>query len=379
MWRKIFGITFIAVILALGFVGVAHASNFQAGTSPSVGANQVVDNTLWIAGQTVDIAGRVNGDLFCAGQDVVISGQVNGDVICAGQTVTISGKVNGDVRVAASTLTMTGTVSGNATIGAQSFTQTSSSSIGGDATIGGVNINLSGTVGRDAILGGNAVRIDGSIGRNVNADITDLSLGSTANITGNLDYTSHNTVSLASGAKVGGTTARTEPTYSQRNTAVDMFWGKVAFDLFMLVALLFMGLILILIAPRLFNSTTSIKNTDVWKPLLVGLVAMIVVPVLILISMTTVVGIPLGFLMLASWVVVGLVSLIVSAYWFGRLIWRKQTNAILVMMIGVIALAILIAIPFLGVFVGFLAMLLGSGLVLMNIQKRLPRPNYTIK
>lgn len=379
MWRKVIGITLIAVLLGLGFAGVAHASNLRTGVSPSVGANQVVDNTLWIAGQTVDVAGSVNGDVFCAGQDVIISGHVSGDVICAAQTIIISGRVDGNIRAAASTVTLTGSATGNATIAAQSFTQTAGSSIGADASIAGANLNLNGTIGRDALLAGSTVQIDGGIGRNVKAETPNLSLGSGSNITGNLQYTSQNDVSVADGAKVGGSTTKTIPTTSQRNTAAERFWGQIAFDFFALVALLFMGLVLVLIAPRAFNSVTSIKNNEIWKPLLVGLVAMVVVPFLIIVAMSTVIGLPLGFLILLAWIVVGLLSLVVASYWFGRVIWAKQRNVVPVLIVGIVALAILMAIPILGGIVWFLATLLGSGLILMNAQKRLPKANYTIK
>lgn len=378
MWRKIIGITLIAVLLGLGFAGVAHASNLRTGVSPSVGANQVVDNTLWIAGQTVDVAGSVNGDVFCAGQDVVISGHVSGDVICAAQTITISGRVDGNIRVAASTVTVTGSATGNATIAAQSFTQTAGSSIGGDVSIAGANLNLNGTIGRDALLAGSTIQIDGSIGRNVKAETPNLSLASSANIAGNLNYTSQNDLSRAAGARVAGTTTRTEPTNPQRNTFADMFWAKVGFDLFALVALLFMGIILILIAPRMFNSVTTIKSSDIWKPLLVGLVAMIVVPVLVIISMSTIIGLPLGFLIMFAWIIVWMIAIIVAGYWLGRVMMPKQRNVILLMLVGVVVLAVIMSIPILGGIVWFLASLLGSGLILMNIQKRLPKPNYVI-
>ena len=94
-------------------VGTAHASDFIGGKNASLGSDQIVDGTLYIAGSTVNLAATVNGDVFCAGQTVEITGTVNGDVICAAQQLHITGKVNGDVRVAAQVLDMTGMVSGS--------------------------------------------------------------------------------------------------------------------------------------------------------------------------------------------------------------------------------------------------------------------------
>ncbi len=378
MWRKIIGSAVLVVILTLSFVGVAGASDFRTGPSPSVTTNQVVNHTLWTAGQTIDVAGRVNGDAFCAGQDVVISGQVNGDVICAAQTITVSGTINGNMRIAGSTVTLTGKVTGNVTVASQNFTQVAGSSIGGDVSLVSTSATFNGKAGRDLLLASNTASINGSIGRNIQADVNNLTLGDGATVAGNLKYTSQNDALLATGAKIDGTITKTLPPSSETNTAAAMFWGRLAFGFYSLLALLLIGLVLVLIAPRAFNTVTSVKLNRIWKPLLVGLLAMIVVPILSIVTMTTVIGLPLGLLMLVIWVVIGCLSLIVAAYWFGRVIWQGQRNAITIMVIGILALTVLMAIPILGAIVWFLASLLGSGLILMNLQKRLPKANYTV-
>src|SRR5690606_15328805 len=91
--------------LSAMFWGAAHAQNFRSGNSVTVGANEVVDSTMWVAGRSIDLAGEVNGDVFCAGQNVSVTGTIRGDLLCAAQNITISGVITGDVRVAAQSVT----------------------------------------------------------------------------------------------------------------------------------------------------------------------------------------------------------------------------------------------------------------------------------
>lgn len=378
MWRKIIGVVALVAVCTLGFWGVASAQSFRTGDTPNVDADEVIDSTLWIAGRTIDIAGKVQGDVFCAGQNVTISGHVTGDVLCAAQTIVISGEVDGDIRLAAQTATLTGNVDGNVTLGAQTFTQAAGSVIGGDVSTGGADVTLNGTVGRDLLLGSDTAYINGTVERNIKAGVTSLSLGNNAVVGGNLEYTSQNDAQLATGAVVRGTTTKSIPQHEERSTG-SMIWGKVVFCLYLLGAMVFTALVLVLLFPRAFSAIGSYKVRNIWKPLLVGLASLIALPVLAVLSMVTIIGIPFGILVLLAWIVIGALSVIVSAFWVGRIIWRKQHNVLLIMLVGVAITAILLAIPIFGMLVWLVASLIGAGLIFIGLKNRVSKADYTLK
>lgn len=378
MWRKLLGLTAVVAVLTLGFWGVASAHDFRTGDTTNVNAGETVNSTVWTAGRTVNIAGNVNGDVFCAGQTVTISGNVQGDVICAAQTLIISGKISGDARIAAQTLTLTGQVAGNLTSGAQTFTQAAGSLVGSDASLGGSDVTLNGNIGRDLLLGAGTAYLNGQVGRDVKTATTTLSLGSNAKVAGNLAYTSDKDVTLAPGAAVLGQTTKTVPQHQERNFQ-NRAGAWIGMGLFVLVALLVTALVLVLVFPKVFQTITAYKWSQVWKPLLVGLVALVVTPAVAILAMVTVIGLPLGLLLILTWLLLGGLSAIATAYWLGRVLWRGQTNAILVMLLGVIVIGVLLMVPILGMIVRLLVILVGAGLILLGIKNRLPKIRYNLK
>jgi cytoskeletal protein CcmA (bactofilin family) len=324
------------------------------------------------AGKTIDIAGTVNGDVFCAGQTVTISGQVNGDVICAGQTVTLSGKVTGSVRLAGQTVSLTGTISANASIAGQSVTTDSNSTVGGDLSVGGQEAVVNGAVGRDLFIGGSVATIGNKVGRNVAAADDTLRLSSGAVIGGNVHYVSKNQLSQASTAQVAGQVSRSEPAKQQQRSPHWSIWAILT----MLFVLMLTALVLVLLVPRAFQTVASTAlTTGLLKTFALGLVASIVVPVIAVGVMFTVVGIPLGLLVLLLWFSVVAVSSPFAAYLAGRLLWRKGTNSISIMLLGSVVLLLLLLIPGVNFIVVLLALWFGVGSVLLQVG-RLGRPHY---
>src|SRR6266496_404023 len=128
----------LIAILTVGRAGAVHAERaYQAGDTVTVAAGEMIDHALFAAGQTVDIAGTINGDVFCAGQTVTISGTVNGDVYCAGQVLTVSGHINGSIHLAGQSTLLSGTVTQDAAVAAQNFNSENRTVIQGDANLAG--------------------------------------------------------------------------------------------------------------------------------------------------------------------------------------------------------------------------------------------------
>jgi cytoskeletal protein CcmA (bactofilin family) len=365
---------FVALSLSWGAV---HAQNFRSGDSTRVGAGETVDGTLWASGRTIDVAGRVNGDVFCAGQNVTITGTVNGDVLCAAQTIVISGTVTGNVRSMAQTITLTGAVGHNLSTASQNFNQTGKSNVKGDASIGANDATVSGTVGRDAAIGSKTIFVGGQIGRNVQAATDRLELGPGAMVSGDVDYTSNDEIYVDKGAQIKGTTTQHKPQQHPTGMHASSLFGlRLGFGLYVLVAGLIVTLALVLLIPQAIHAVTSQGIRSPWKALLVGLIASIVVPIIILILLFTLVGIPLALLLLVAWILVEALSGVMAAYYLGRLIWRRQRNPVLIMLLGTVLLAILYFIPIISFIAFVLATLIGIGMIVLELMRRRPAPRY---
>jgi cytoskeletal protein CcmA (bactofilin family) len=364
----------IAVLLALpvlAWVSVAHAQSFRSGNDVTVASGQTVNSTLFATGHTVDIAGTVNGDVFCAGQSVTVSGRINGDVICAGQDLTVTGTVTGDVRLAGQQVTLGATVAGNATIGAETYSQTSGGRVDGDLTVGANQTTLNGLVGRDVAVGGTTLTVASVVSRNVQFAGTDLRLASNARVGGSINYTSNNTLQKSSGAIVAGEVTKHAPSKQEKHV-----WPfSWLFALYIFVSFLVAALLLVLLLPRMFERTARTARAHMGKTFLVGFLASIIVPALLMVIFVTVIGIPFALVAGLIWLLLGILAGPVAAYLLGHYVLSGSRNAILIMLVGAAILFLLYLLPFIGFLAWLLAEWFGLGALLLQ-ARRVGMPHY---
>jgi cytoskeletal protein CcmA (bactofilin family) len=368
----------IALLLALpilAWVSVAHAQSFRSGNNVTVASGQVVNSTLFATGQTVDIAGTVNGDVFCAGQSVTVSGRVNGDVICAGQDLTVTGTVTGDVRLAGQQVTLGAAVGGNATIGAETYSQTSNGKVDGDLSVGANQATLNGRVGRDVAAGGTTLIVANVVGRNVQFAGTNVKLASNARVGGSINYTSNNTLQKSNGAIVAGSVTKHAPSSKQEKHVWPFSW---LFALYIFVSCLIAALLLVLLFPRMFEHTARTARAHMGKTFLVGLLASIIVPALLMVLLVTIIGIPFALLAGLIWLLLGILATPTAAYLLGHYILSGSRNAILIMLVGAAILFLLYLLPFIGFLVWLLAEWFGLGALLLQ-SRRVGMPHYNME
>ncbi|HSX29743.1 MAG TPA: hypothetical protein VLE73_04255 [Candidatus Saccharimonadales bacterium] len=375
--RLLVGAIVITAFALLGAARMASAYSIHTGDAVNVSGNKVVQDTVYAAGSTVNIASEVYGDVFCAGQTVTITGTVHGDVICAGQTITITGHVTGDVRLAGQNVTVSAPVTGNATLAGQTFVLSSSGSIGGDATVGSSSSTLRGPIGRDLVVGGGTVVIDSSVGRDIKAQAQSMELASGAHVGGSISLVSQQDVKKDKGAVVVGKISRTEPTHEQARSKHGAVFGfGFGWFVYWLVALLVMTLALTLLFPRLFVGVSAHAIPRPWKALLVGFVASLVVPIIVLLSLVSIVGIPLAIVVACLWLAALLVSGPLFGFYLGRLILRGPSSPLLIALVGVGALVILYFIPIIGALTLAASTWIGTGMLLLHIFRSTPKPAY---
>jgi len=379
MKLKLLGVAVVSLLLSLFvFVGVTNAQVFKTGDSPTITSSDTVDGSAYMSGSTIDVAGNVNGDLYCAGQNVTISGTIDGDILCAAQTISVTGQVTGDIRIAAQTINMSGTVGKSATLMGQTIRIESQGRIGQDATLTGQDVAVNGQIVRDLVVASAVTTIDTTIGRNVTANTANLRLGSVAVIQGTLNYTSPQELSQASGAAVVGEVNYTQATQQKpENVYAYNAIGALVWVLMLLVS----ALIFALLFPQTLRDVT---NKSVTSPLYVlinmavGFVAGIVIPFAVFFLIITVLGIPFAFVVVLAWLLILALSGVFAAYYVGRIVWRRQTNVVLSMVVGTGILVLLSVIPILNILVVFLSVVYGTGAQLMRLKDTFVKPQYDV-
>ncbi len=362
----------------LAWVGFTSAHSIHTGTNVSVNTSEPIRQTVFAAGRTVDIHNEIYGDIFCAGQTVHVSGKVHGDVMCAGQSVDVSGEVDGDVRLAGQTVTLSAKVSGNATIGGQNFTLTSDGEVKGDATVGSADAVFNGMVGRDLAVGGNSVLISGTIGRDIKGEMTALTLNSGAKIGGGIEYTSKSALVKQSDVTIGGKVSHTLPNETAKPKRGALWGFGLAWFFYWLAAIIFMTMSLALLFPNVLNEVTQKGMPWPWKALLVGFLTNLAMPVVFVLLVMTFIGIPLALLLAVLWLVIALLSTPVTAFYVGRRILGHTKHTLLVMLVGSSVLVLTLFLPFIGALVALLSLTIGTGMLVTELVKRTPKPDYQL-
>lgn len=374
-------VTMLLGVLSLGTVTLTQASDFRSGTNVSTGKNETINSSVYATGSAVTIAGTINGDVYCAGQTVTIDATVNGDVLCAGVTVTVNGKVNGDVRLAGQSIVLQNTTTDNATLVGATITLGDKAVIGKDMTVAGDVVDVRGTVNRDFVAGARSVTLGGTIDRNVTASIDEVAFGKNASVKGNLNYQSERELTIDNGV-VAGKTVFTQQTGSSETTPTMSDW---LLGLAMLVAGLVLTTVLAsLVAPRALRSATDLSVAKVFVSLLIGLGVLVVLPFVAVLLMVSLIGLWAGVIVLILWAALLALSPAVASFWLGRVLLAggEGKHAVLIALIGGASVALLIWVPFVGSFIAFVALLLGSGATVYGIfssQQAKPTPAVETK
>lgn len=427
--QKLFSVFALLAIVTIAFATPARAFDGRSGDVIVIKADEVIADDLYVGAQTFTLEGTVNGDLIVFAQTITVNGTVNGDLIAAGQVVIINGTVTDDARIAGAALQVGENASvGSDLVGAAASLETKDgSSVEGELVYAGAQALLAGDVAGDVSAGTAALELRGSFGGDVQAyvDATEdtqsappmnmymtnipitipnlqpgLTVADSAEITGNLEYTS--TVELPiPGGVVGGQVTRTAPAPREDARPVQptpaQEVGKWALDLLRgMITLILFGLLLGWLFPFFMRALPEEIKAHPWGSLGWGAIAWAAFffGLLVIVLAMILGGVIFGFLTLGSvsgtiiWLgilaLIGLTILfvLVTSYLtkivVGELIGKwilNRTNPALAehrvwpMVIGVVLLVLIIGLfrfpllplGFFGWLINFLVILCGLG------------------
>jgi hypothetical protein len=363
----------VMAVPVFAFVSTTYAGDLKTGSNVVTKSDEVINRTLFTGGENVEINGEVNGDVICAGQNITINAKVNGDVICAGMNVRVNGTVDGDVRLAGQNVTLSGMVSGNASLAGEMITTEQKSKVGRDLQIGSNIATLNGQIGRDLHAGVEKLTLSSTLGRDLVATATNIELADGAKVGGSLTYYSDNKLQQADGASVSGKVTQ-EPMEKYYQSVSDQggWVGLIFLSLMLLVFVLAVAALF----PRVLGTVTEHAVTKPGTTLLIGLAAVIGVPIAIIVSFLTVVGILFGLALLLAWIVILILACVFFSYYLGRIILRTKQHVMLTAFVGALVLILLQFIPIVNVIATIASMLLGSGMAVRELLARTPKPAY---
>lgn len=252
---------------------------------------------------------------------------------------------------------------------------------GGDADAAIVVINGDVTVERGRFVEGvYIVHGDARIGGRVDGNVVVVS--GDALISGNIDgdvVTIAGRARLLPGAVVDGdiTYADERPVVSPNATVsgsieeedwfnsagIFAFVGAFALWFAIGISAVVLGALLLLIAPRAADAMAAQTRERTGVTIAIGFAIFIALPIAAVVSVVTVLGIPLAFGIGLALMPLAAIAYVTSAWALGRAIVKAPRERILSFLAGLAILRALALIPILGFFVGLAAVIFGLGLI----------------
>jgi len=351
------------------------AAGLVNGSAITISKDEVVDEVIYFAGQSLIIDGTVNGDIFGVAQDIIINGTVNGGVTIAARDVTITGTITNGARIAAQTVTVSGKIGRDLFAGVSDITITPGGNIKRDLFFGSQQAIIAGNIGGKVKGGSEGATISGKIGGDVELWITRLDVTNTASINGKLTYTSNNPAIIESGSKINGVITRL-PEPPKGSDVGSKILGFFMIAVTGIIAVLLLG------SSRSAAMADSIRSKT-WLSLGWGALLLVATPIVAVIVMITVIGVPLGFIALVLYLIALYLSQIPVALLIGRLILKGYVSnqaiirTIVALVLGLFLLLLIGFIPFLNVLAGLLTVLFGLGAMAVWLHS-LKRPTVVV-
>lgn len=372
------------------------AADLRSGESITIASGDTVNDDLYLAGADVTVDGTVNGDVVAFAQRITINGTVTGNVNAGGTVVLIKGIVGKSVRAVGSKVTVSGSITGDLIAGGDSVILVKGGNIGRDVLIAAGALTLEGPVGGNIKGNAGTLNLSSSVGGNVDVEVGQLKLDPSASINGSLVYRSENKAALAEGSNIKGQTTY-HPVEKEKQPSGESIGQAIAaamsaiigfiivlivvIALIKFVAALLTGIILIVLSKKQVNEALAVLKQKPWYCLGWGALLFFFLPVAIFVAFMLIIGIPLGAIALAAYIIALYFGHILIAIFVGKWMLRLGNDQVSTgKMIGALALGLFIVylaglIPFVCFFTDLAVVLFGFGAIILYIYAKLAPPH----
>ena len=369
--RRVGGAAMLAIplLLVVPATPAQAALDWRFDQDVRIGADEVVEGTLVVSGDSLVIDGVVHGDVICFSENVSVRGRIEGNLIGGGRDLELDGTVTGSVAFGSERSRIDGEIEASAYLAGDNVTLAESARVGRDLYGAAGRLVLEGVVGRDVTGTGDHVELRGRVARDVDLWGRRATVAGSAEIGGALAarLESEDALDWSDGATIGGA-RRVEAIETPVPNPLARY-GEGHFYLWILVgfvASFLVGLGLHAVFPRLFGGEVHDARAF-FVSLGIGAAVAVAVPIGLVLVAITLVGIPAALIGLALFGIALYIAKIAVAALIGRSMLGEGDGSLrsfgLALLAGLALVAVLSNLPFLGGMVSLIIRLVGLGLL----------------
>jgi hypothetical protein len=323
-------------------------------------------------GGDVSLTDEVAGDAFLAGGRVTTAAEVKGDLVAAGGEVSIGGGVGDDLYAAGGQVQVDAIVTGNARVAGGDVTVGPATVIAGALSATGGRLRFEGNAHQYLRASGGSVFIDGVVQGDAEVDAEEITIGPNTRITGRLVARSPRQPEIPDGAQIVGGVEYSRAEVGHVISTDDTETGSVEHGIgsFLWMLGVFVAGALFMVAfPAYSTRAAKWIGQEPLRSLGLGFVILVSLPVLAVLLLFTIVGIPLALIVFMLYLLLLFLGWVTAAMFVGQKLLgflrsdAPETTArrLLALLAAVLALWLVGFVPILGFWVKFAALLLGIG------------------
>jgi len=348
----------IVVILGIVFIPIsAFAADVRSGQDLTIDSDFSVDENLYIGAGNVRVESDVLADLSVIGGEVEVSSNITGDTILTGGNIIFSGHANDDLKIIGGTVIVSGTVEKDLVVVGGTIKILEGAQINGDLILIGGEAYFSGSVKNRTKIVAGVVDLNGTLNGASQITTQKITFNSKANVIGSLSYFAPASAYEVSGANLVG-----DIKFNQIESLKDSSFVKSTilnilsfWILLRFVTTLLLAFILVYIFKVFSQSTADFAVGNFLRSFLIGLSAIVLVPIISIILGVSLFAIPVSALLMLAYVFVGILSTAVSGIILGILLkkfFKKNLEnyevSFQMSTLGVVVLTLLQFMPIIG-------------------------------
>lgn len=363
---------FISLLSAVVLVDTSPEQKFRAAEEVTI--TTAVSHDVYVAAGKIIVSAPVRGDLLAAGGSVMVRDQIEGDLILAGGDLVVDGAVGEDLLVMGGNVKVLQPVQGDLIVMGGDVTIDQDVTIGQDLVVMGGAVNVYGDIAGsmmarggkltlegicqgDLDVKGGEVKLNGTVRGASTLAAETIDLGAAAKLYGHVNYwTEEGDIDFSSALM-----ENVKASFDERLSVEDSSWVIQPFAwipfviAYLLSALLIIALLHVLL-PKVMEQSGSMLNQEAVRSFGYGVLYFLAVPVAVALLMMSVVGIPLGLLLMAIyffsvWFALSVAAVIITCQISDR--YHYQWSRAMMVLVSLGTFLVLRAISFLPL-IGFI-------------------------
>ncbi|MFM2374472.1 MAG: hypothetical protein RLZZ234_467 [Candidatus Parcubacteria bacterium] len=274
---------------------VCAAPVIRTGDTISLKEDQSIPGDFYSFGGSLTNAARIGGDAYVAAGTVTQNGVIDADFSGIVGQLEIHAPVGDDVRIVGGRVVIANKVSGDVVVVGGELTVTSTAEIEGDILFYGGVLSIEGAVKGSVLAHAETIRVDARVGKDISVTAAnELVFGAHADVGGNVRYTSSKEAMRAIDSVIVGSVTRDDnfPLTKQASGP----------SLMPFLVLLFTGLVIRFVFGTHITTFLERVTTSFGHAALIGFATGVLVPVAIVLSCVSVLGILLGVMLLCAYI-----------------------------------------------------------------------------